>query len=100
MDKLFFKEVEVEELNSHVTDFWTGFGIGSRFRRSRCWISSCLNIMNRIAIPTLVTLLTLIVFGLLIIITNEHLAIIIPVSLLLVIFSSFLLGNVLKYRQE
>ena len=56
--------------------------------------------MNRIAIPTLVTLLTLIVFGLPIIITNEHLAIIIPVSLLLVIFSSFLLGNVLKYRQE
>lgn len=31
VDKLFFKEVEVEELNSHVTDFWTGFGIGAGF---------------------------------------------------------------------
>lgn len=29
MEKLFFKEVEVEELNSHVTDFWVGVGIGA-----------------------------------------------------------------------
>ena len=29
MKKLFFKEVTLEELNSHGTDFWTGAGIGA-----------------------------------------------------------------------
>ncbi|BCD27345.1 MULTISPECIES: hypothetical protein [Bacillus] len=29
MKKLFFKEIELEELNSHGTDFWTGVGIGA-----------------------------------------------------------------------
>ncbi|EJS62837.1 hypothetical protein [Bacillus cereus] len=29
MKKLFFKEVALEELNSHGTDFWTGVGIGA-----------------------------------------------------------------------
>ena len=28
MKTLFFKEVVLEELNSHGTDFWTGAGIG------------------------------------------------------------------------
>ncbi|CEV42011.1 MULTISPECIES: hypothetical protein [Bacillus] len=29
MKTLFFKEVALEELNSHGTDFWTGVGIGT-----------------------------------------------------------------------
>ncbi|MFK7681868.1 MULTISPECIES: hypothetical protein [Priestia] len=29
MKNLFFKEIKVEELNSHGTDFWTGVGIGA-----------------------------------------------------------------------
>ncbi|ACO29166.1 TPA: hypothetical protein ACGXMA_002073 [Bacillus cereus] len=29
MKTLFFKEVALEELNSHGTDFWTGAGIGA-----------------------------------------------------------------------
>jgi hypothetical protein len=29
MKNLVFKEVEMEELNSHVTDFWVGVGIGA-----------------------------------------------------------------------
>lgn len=29
MNKLFFKEIELEELNSHGTDFWTGVSIGA-----------------------------------------------------------------------
>jgi hypothetical protein len=29
MKNLQFKEVELEELNSHGTDFWTGVGIGA-----------------------------------------------------------------------
>ncbi|CEP43279.1 Uncharacterised protein [[Clostridium] sordellii] len=29
MKKLKFKELKNEELNSHGTDFWAGFGIGA-----------------------------------------------------------------------
>ncbi|MCU9593575.1 hypothetical protein OEV82_03775 [Caldibacillus thermolactis] len=52
------------------------------------------------SLATLVTLLTLIVFGLVVIISLDQLYMIIPIALLLVIISSYLLGNVLKYNRN
>ena len=52
------------------------------------------------SLATLVTLLTLIVFGLVVIISLDQLYMIIPIALLLVIISSYLLGNVLKYNRS
>ncbi|AST06344.1 MULTISPECIES: hypothetical protein [Anoxybacillus] len=54
---------------------------------------------DMIPVPILVTLLALIVLGLLVVITAKQLYIIIPVSLFLVVFSSFLLGKVLSVKQ-
>ena len=47
MKTLFFKEVVLEELNSHGTDFWTGAGIGAAVVGAgrSSWCTNC-DMMN------------------------------------------------------
>ena len=48
MKTLFFKEVALEELNSHGTDFWTGVGIGTGVVGAgrSSWCTNCCDVMD------------------------------------------------------
>ena len=102
MKTLFFKEVALEELNSHGTDFWTGVGIGTGVVGAgrSSWCTNCCDVMDMNKNLLFIIIPVVIVFGLIVLVNSSNLYMNIALATTITLASGILVGRVLQLRKN